>query len=151
MALDLAIELEIDHGGWCPKDRRAEDGVIPSIYQLQETSSRNYAHRTEQNINDSDGTLILYGESLTGGTELTAKITRRIGKPSLAISSAQLTDPSLIDVEQSCLDWMNVHDIKILNVAGPRLSNAPNLPDLFNPFLKSVLRKFMENEPVNPT
>ena len=27
-ALDIAILLSIDHGGWCPKDRWAEDAPI---------------------------------------------------------------------------------------------------------------------------
>jgi len=28
-ALDWAIFHDIPHGGWCPKGRKAEDGVIP--------------------------------------------------------------------------------------------------------------------------
>ena len=35
-ALDAAIELGIPHGGWVPKGRLAEDGVIPPRYQLKE-------------------------------------------------------------------------------------------------------------------
>ena len=35
-ALDVAIELGIPHGGWIPKGRKAEDGVLPDKYQLQE-------------------------------------------------------------------------------------------------------------------
>ena len=27
-ALDFAIEHDIPHGGWCPKDRKAEDGPL---------------------------------------------------------------------------------------------------------------------------
>ena len=30
--LDAAIELGIPHGGWCPKGRKSEDGVIPDKY-----------------------------------------------------------------------------------------------------------------------
>ena len=38
-ALDVAIELGIPHGGWCPQGRLAEDGVIDPQYQLRETDS----------------------------------------------------------------------------------------------------------------
>ncbi len=69
--LDMAIGLGLDHGGWCPRGRLAEDGAIPALYQLRETDSPLYAVRTEQNVIDSDATLILYLEPLEGGTELT--------------------------------------------------------------------------------
>ena len=38
-ALDVAMQMGIETGGWCPKDRRAEDGRIPEHYQLTETRS----------------------------------------------------------------------------------------------------------------
>ena len=34
-ALDVAIELGIDHGGWCPRGRIAEDGMIDIGYKLK--------------------------------------------------------------------------------------------------------------------
>jgi Circularly permutated YpsA SLOG family len=67
--LDWAIKNGIQHGGWCPKGRRAEDGPIDAKYQLQETPSSNYPQRTEWNVRDSDGTMIFsIGEYLTGGS-----------------------------------------------------------------------------------
>lgn len=33
-ALEAAIALGILHGGYCPRGRRAEDGVIPDRYRL---------------------------------------------------------------------------------------------------------------------
>ena len=41
-ALDWAIKHNVPHGGWCPKGRRSEDGVIPTCYDLQETTSQSY-------------------------------------------------------------------------------------------------------------
>ena len=58
-ALDAAMELGLSCGGWCPKGRHAEDGVIPSRYPLQETPTADYAQRTHWNVRDSDGTVIL--------------------------------------------------------------------------------------------
>ncbi|MCB1984487.1 MAG: hypothetical protein KDF49_03580, partial [Nitrosomonas sp.] len=53
-ALDWAIAHNVSHGGWCPAGRRAEDGVIPSHYDLQETDSKEYKQRTKWNVRDSD-------------------------------------------------------------------------------------------------
>jgi len=36
-ALDAAMKLGIEVGGWCPKGRRALDGLIPVKYPLTET------------------------------------------------------------------------------------------------------------------
>jgi hypothetical protein len=58
-ALDTAIKLKIPHGGWIPKGRKAEDGPLPEMYQLQEMPTESYSARTEQNVIDSDGTLII--------------------------------------------------------------------------------------------
>lgn len=67
--LDAAIELGIPHGGWCPKGRKSEDGVIPEKYLLKEMSSADYLKRTEQNVVDSDATVIFtYGQP-TGGSK----------------------------------------------------------------------------------
>ena len=42
-ALDIAIDLEIPHGGWCPYERKAEDGVIPAKYNLKECPAPTHA------------------------------------------------------------------------------------------------------------
>ncbi len=60
-ALDAAMKLGIEVGGFCPKGRRAEDGPIDEQYPLTETASRAYPVRTEKNVAASDGTLILTG------------------------------------------------------------------------------------------
>ena len=67
-ALDWAIEHGIPHGGWCPLGRKAEDGRIDGRYQLNETPSSSYVLRTERNVRDSDGTVVLsISAVLTGG------------------------------------------------------------------------------------
>ena len=46
-AQDWAIANGIEHGGWCPKGRRPEDGRIDERYRLSETPSSHYRQRTE--------------------------------------------------------------------------------------------------------
>ena len=82
-ALDLARELHLPCGGWCPRGRRAEDGVVPARYRLRETPSTAYTQRTEWNVRDADATLILHRGPLQGGSALTARIARRLRHPLL--------------------------------------------------------------------
>lgn len=42
-----------------PKGRKTEKGPLPEIYQLQEMPTDSYEARTQQNVLDSDGTLIV--------------------------------------------------------------------------------------------
>ena len=59
---------ELPHGGWCPKGRRAEDGVIPVKYHLNEMASPEYLPRTKANVFDSDATVIFTYGPPTGGS-----------------------------------------------------------------------------------
>lgn len=120
-ALDVAIALGIPHGGWCPKGRLAEDGTIDAHYQLVEHASPDYAARTRQNVIDSDATLILYRQRMTGGTALTNRIAHELGIPMLRVR---------LDVKANydrVASWIAQHSIKVLNVAGPRGSSHPEL------------------------
>ena len=70
-ALDAAIELDIEHGGFVPKGRLSEDGSIPLKYNIIELENEDYSARTLKNVQYSDGTLILHKGEITGGTALT--------------------------------------------------------------------------------
>lgn len=132
-ALDAALDLGIPCGGWCPKGRKAEDGKIPDRYPMQETSSPAYPLRTEMNVEDSDGTLILTWGSPVGGTLLTLKLARRHHKPYILVDLAYERDPSKVQ------EWIRKNHIRILNVAGPREGEAPGIYARATSFLKEVL------------
>ena len=134
-ALDAAICLEIPHGGWCPRGRLAEDGAIPDKYELKETSSKDYAVRTEKNVVESDGTLILFRSRLKGGTRLTHRLTKRHVRPCL------LVDLDTHIHEGLFLDWMAEIEINVLNVAGPRESSHPGIYQLAFDLLKHWLEQ----------
>ncbi len=135
-ALDAALELGLPIGGWCPRGRRAEDGPITLSYPLKETDSRNYAVRTEKNILEADGTLILTRGILKGGTALTRRLAKAHRKPFLVIDlSAGKNVPPV-------RDWGQAHQIKILNVAGPRESEAPGIYNEVFSYLKKILQPF---------
>jgi hypothetical protein len=131
--LDAALEFGIPCGGWCPKGRRAEDGSIPDRYPLQETSSPAYPLRTEMNVEDSDGTLVLAWGSPSGGTLLTLKLARKHHKPCILVDLAQEAEPSIVQ------EWCRKNQIRIMNVAGPRESEAPGIYLRTLYFLKEIL------------
>lgn len=131
-ALDAAIKLKLPHGGWCPRGRLAEDGAIPKRYRLKETDSPDYKLRTELNVVDSDGTLILYRTELSGGTELTYRLAARHGKPYLLVDLDQAPDPTLVR------RWIGSGDIHVLNVAGPRESTSAGIARAARDFILAV-------------
>lgn len=131
-ALDAALELGLPVGGWCPRGRRAEDGPIDGRYPLRETESFYYPIRTEKNVLDSDGTLILTRGKPKGGTALTVKLARAHRKPYLII------DLSSGEEDHPVLEWGRANNIKILNVAGPRESESPGIYNQAVCFLKKA-------------
>ena len=127
------MSLGISHGGWCPRGRLAEDGRIPDRYQLQETEGADYPLRTEQNVLDSDATLILCRGEPGGGTELTLRLAERHGRPCLVVDLDAPPPPAEV------ADWLRARQIKVLNVAGPRESQSPGIARQAAEFLRQVL------------
>ena len=134
-ALDIALALNIPHGGWCPKGRKAEDGIIPAEYLLQETSSADYAERTAFNVRDSDGTLILLKGEPIGGTLLTIELALKLIKPCFIIN---LAEP--LKTAEFC-SWIKNNYIQTLNIAGPRASQVPDIYQLAYSTLQQLLAK----------
>jgi hypothetical protein len=132
-ALDAALTLGIELGGWCPSGRRAEDGKIDACYPLRETPSRAYSQRTEWNVRDSDATLILCRGDLSGGTGLTAELAARNAKPLLVLDLETDPQPGVV------VDWMQRLGAGVLNVAGPREEGAPGIYAQALAFLLRVL------------
>ncbi len=126
-ALDTAMRLGIDHGGWIPKGRLTEAGPLDNVYRMQETATRNYAERTEQNVKEADGTLIISRGRPTGGTDYTAKMALKHGKQLLHIDLAMGRKPSQAGL--LIASWIEMNRIATLNVAGPRASSDPAIYD----------------------
>jgi hypothetical protein len=137
-ALDVALALDLPHGGWCPRGRRAEDGPIGPEYALVETESAEYPVRTERNIIDSDGTLIIFRGRMVGGTSLTRKLANKHKKP---VFSANLALPPAVD---AICRWLSDNQISILNVAGPRESTSPGIYRQAEALLRQLLSRLRQ-------
>lgn len=135
-ALDFAIARGIDHGGWCPRGRAAEDGPIASHYQLEETPSATYSQRTEWNVRDADATLVISPTRATsGGTLLTIEWARQLDKPLLHLTGEESPDASAA----SLCGFLDVYRVQRLNIAGPRESQAPGVGELVHTVLSRAL------------
>lgn len=132
-ALDVAMERGMAAGGWCPAGRWAEDGPVPADYPLRETPSADPAQRTEWNVRDSHGTLLLVTDAASAGTELTRDAAQRFGRP---LHICRLD--ALPDVDHF-RRWLRAHKITLLNVAGPRESELPGIYDAARGYLRAVL------------
>ena len=144
-ALDVAIEMGIPHGGWVPKGRKTENGRLPDKYQMKEINSIDYAQRTELNIIDSNGTLIFSHGKLTGGSELTQKLAKKHNKPCLHIDLSDISEYKAVEIIRS---WIDIRNIKVLNIAGPRASDDPLIYNALQNVLRSVL--YPPPEYINP-
>jgi len=131
-ALDVALRRGIACGGWCPRGRRAEDGIIPARYPLVETPTARYPPRTAWNVRDADATLVIHAGPPRGGTALTLRIARRQGKPVLAVDLAAEPDAGAV------AEWLATQRTQVLNVAGPRESEAPGIGARAGGFLEAV-------------
>lgn len=117
--------FKIHTGGTAPKGWRicnydGSDGTDPTLadFGLVEHTSRNYRPRTEQNVVDSDATVV-FGFTGSPGVKLTINKAKEHGK-------VLIVNPA----PQMLVDMIALHDIKTLNVAGNRYSS-------FNPSIIS--------------
>lgn len=138
-ALDAAIALRVDHGGWIPKGRKTESGPLPRKYHLKEMVSSSYPKRTEKNVLDSQGTLILTNGRLTGGSSLTKKYAVQHGLLWLHINLQKITIHEAINIVRT---WVKENNIKVLNVSGSRESKSPGIYDSTHKIILGVLENF---------
>jgi hypothetical protein len=125
--LDWAIDHRVEHGGYCPNNRRAEDGKIPVKYRLIQTGSRNYLVRTEKNVQYSDATVIFKRQDIDSvGSVWTITFCKNHNKPFLVIG--EITGEYHLDAGKLAA-WLEKIKPKTLNVAGHRESSCPGIHD----------------------
>ena len=140
-ALQAAIDSGLDHGGWCPPGRICETGKIPSHFKLKETLEERdqlaidipRSQRTIWNARDSDGSLIIVSElNIDSGTALTIDYCEQRNKPFLIV---YLGKTSIIDIN----NWLEQHEIEILNVAGTSEKSSPGISSLTYQIISDII------------
>lgn len=135
--IDAAIASNISYGGWIPKGRRTEDGPLPEKYHLQEMTTTSYPKRTEQNVIDSDGTVIFVHGRLSGGSDLTRKLAEKHGKPWLHLN---MKEQSVNEAVERLRDWSKEYGIEVLNVAGRSAGKDPDIYVVAYKVINGLLR-----------
>lgn len=133
--------------GWCPKGRLAEDGTISYEYPLNETPTEIYPERTRWNIRDANATLIISmnKNEFDSGTELTIQIAIEMHKllKYVYINNNENINVNILEI----IEWIDLYQISILNIAGPRESRCHGIyVKTYEFILKFLKRKFDENE-----
>ena len=146
--LEAAIDSAVPHGGWCPKGRISEDGVIPAHYNLVETKSTAYPARTEANIVDAHCTVVFTFGKPTGGSKKTVALAEKHQRSCLCVDLAALTDEA---AARGVLEWLSPGGLMrpgivvpppnpVLNVAGSRESKAPGIQQRVRDVMRLVLK-----------
>jgi hypothetical protein len=124
-ALEFGRRTGLPIGGWCPADGWAEDltdppGLLATFPELEPTPSADARQRTRWNVRDSDATLILSRAGVESpGTALTIAIAEELGRPYLVVDVADAA---------AARAWLaQLPRGIVLNVAGPRESQAPGI------------------------
>lgn len=142
-SLEAAHDLGLARGGMAPAGWRAEDGVIPEWYRagMTQSGSSGYPVRTRSNVEASGGTLILSFGALTdeSGSMLTANLARRAPKPLLHIRLPRNRGPQFQIAAGRIMDFLRHHQIRTLNVAGPRESREPGIQAATRAALNAIL------------
>lgn len=140
-ALRAARDCGLETGGWCPPGRECEGGTIPAEFPLKETPTDRSpnapgiprSQRTEWNVRDSDGTLVIRLAGKKGpGTNWTMKCARRYQRPLVVCDAA---DPG---AWEKIVEWAAQNAIGILNVAGPSESADPGIAEKAYALLRNV-------------
>ncbi len=118
-ALDAALAAGFPCGGWCPKDRNAEDGPIPDKYPMTLLAGGAYRQRTVKNVLDSDAPQF-------------CSIGRSAVEPFIRMMSVGVNASRTLRwmrrryrcrrQSAAIVRFIKEHDIQVLNVAGPRAS-----------------------------
>lgn len=110
IGLETARECGIKTGGTAPKNFRTEIGNDYGLRDLGliEHVSYRYEPRTEDNVKDSDGT-VLFGDMTSSGSKQTIGFILKHGKPHISNPPTDVL-----------ISFIKDHKIEILNVAGNR-------------------------------
>ena len=147
-ALDVAIKLGFPHGGWIQKGRKTQSGILPAKYQLKELSTAGYKRRIEQNVIDSDGTVIISHGEPTGGAEYSRKMADKHRRPCLHVD---LKESSTFVIASKINTWVLENNIEVLNVTGSRASEDSTIyKDTMDIVEGSILLGLVEAKPGEP-
>jgi len=134
-AMEFALGQGIPGEGYCVKGRKCEDGRIPARYLMIETDQTDYSYCIRKNVQISDGIMVLVrGGNQDEDTRYTIDCCRKLEKPLVIIDLAA-------DIEQTherILEWLDFHQINVLNIAGNKESQDSGICEATIEFLEKL-------------
>ncbi|MBI1195115.1 MAG: hypothetical protein GC138_04650 [Gammaproteobacteria bacterium] len=137
-ALDVALVLDLDRGGWCPAGRAADDGPIDTKYPLIETSEMDHTVRTGYNVRESDASILIYCGLLQGGTAYAVEMAKHQGKPVKAVDLENPPPPAEIS------DWIAENGVATLHIGGQREASAPGIYARAYTYIRHCLEDYLD-------
>lgn len=130
--LEAGKALGLQTGGTAPKGYRTETGDDVSLkdFGVTEHALPSYPGRTEDNVVNSDATIIFNVAEKSPGSYLTVRLAKKHGKPYLVVSTKKGSEAAA-----QVKAFLEEHKPATLNIAGNRESSAKGLGD----FVKNVL------------
>ena len=128
-ALQVGLDLNISIGGWCPPGKICDSGLIPEKFRLTETLNERStsaphiarSERTELNVRDSDGTLILSLMDNDLGTQWTVESAKKYNKSYLILS-----------LNSENIDNQFIGYLLCINLAREKYQEIDNREDIFH-------------------
>ncbi len=142
-ALDAAIKLGIPHSGYLPKDGFSEDNPRPQAHTPKETFTSGTRRSIEQNIIDSDGTLIVSHGKITAVIKGVQDYAQKNNRPWIHVN---LNQTRAFKAARMIASWIRDKKIEILNVTGPEASEDPEIYQRTMDIIESVYHLDMVDE-----
>lgn len=134
--LDVAVKLGLDHGGWAPRGMRNEHGSLPARYGLNEVVAMGFKHAMEQNIMNSDGTLLITRGSRSVETRYAVETALRCQRQLLHVD---LSQHSAFEAASLTASWVSLQNIRVVFVTGPSARHDANIYDQVKKILETAV------------
>lgn len=115
-ALDVAIKLGISHGGWAARGMRNDEGAIEGRYGLNEMETVGFRNAMEQNVLQSDGTLLVTRGLKSVEGRYAVETALRHQKQFL---HADLSQHSAFEASSLISSWASMNRVLVVFVTGP--------------------------------
>lgn len=115
-ALDVAVKLGLAHGGWAQRGMRNEAGVIEKRYGLEEAVAVGFKKAMEQNVLNSDGTLLISRGKKSVESQFAVETALRHHRQFLHVD---LSQHSAFEAASLVSSWVSMNHVLVVFVTGP--------------------------------
>ena len=114
----------IAHGGATPRGMRNEQGPLPTTYGLVEMSALGFKNAMEQNVRQTDGTLVITRGEKTVETRFAVESALRFQRQLLHVD---LSQQSSFEAASLISSWVSLQKIKEVFITGPSKAREPEI------------------------